>query len=172
MNRDCTPSPPPSHRLALFYPPPEWTCLHISAVPFTTSSCQNTNEQWSNMPNGTEPLYKCSTDHSHRPRILHSCVIYTLRQDKKAPLEHFYDYSDLDICPVLGCTSKSPIRLADHIRGLPLESSGTLRLTAKINRSVTKTPSSELLSHHLNRQLDFRLVVKSALGLDFTQQYM
>ncbi len=57
------------------------------------------------------------TDHSHRQRTLHSCVIYTLRQDKKAPLEHFYDYCDLDICPVLGCTSKSQIRLADHIRG-------------------------------------------------------
>lgn len=57
-------------------------------------------DQWLSMPadtNGVEPINKCSIDHSHRSKTLHSCVEYTYRQDKKATLEHLYAYGGLPI---------------------------------------------------------------------------
>ena len=57
-------------------------------------------DQWLRMPsdtNGVESLNKCSIDHSHRSKTLHSCVEYTYRQDKKATLEHLYAYSGLPL---------------------------------------------------------------------------
>ena len=56
--------------------------------------------QWLSMPrdtNGVEALNKCSIDHSHRSKTLHSCVEFTYRQDKKATFEHLYAYSGLPI---------------------------------------------------------------------------
>ena len=57
-------------------------------------------DQWLSMPsdtNGVESINKCSIDHSHQSKTLHSCVEYTYRQDKKATLEHLYAYSGLPI---------------------------------------------------------------------------
>ena len=57
-------------------------------------------DQWLSMPadtNGVESINKCSIDHSHRSKILHSSVEYTYRQDKKATLKHQFAYGGLPI---------------------------------------------------------------------------
>ncbi len=76
------------------------TLLPPVTVMLTPAHSQMSIDQWLSMPrdtNGVEALNKCSIDHSHRSKTLHSCVEFTYRQDKKATFEHLYAYSGLPI---------------------------------------------------------------------------